>query len=69
MGCHFFLQGNLPNPGIEPVSLVSPALAGGLFTTMPPWEAMSWEVIAVFAILQVRESKGLDSGSDHDNVE
>ena len=25
--------GNLPNPGIEPASLMSPALAGGFFTT------------------------------------
>ena len=25
--------GDLPNPGIEPVSLTSPALAGGVFTT------------------------------------
>ena len=24
--------GNLPNPGMEPASLVSPALAGGFFT-------------------------------------
>ena len=24
---------DLPNPGIEPVSLTSPALAGGFFTT------------------------------------
>ena len=31
MGCHDFLQG-LPNPGIEPASLTSPALAGGFFT-------------------------------------
>lgn len=30
---------------------------------------MSWKVIAIFALLQVRENKGLDSGSDHDNVE
>ena len=28
--------GNLPNPGIEATSLVSPALAGGFFTTAPP---------------------------------
>ena len=28
--------GNLPNPGIEPTSLASPALAGILFTTEPP---------------------------------
>jgi len=27
---------NLPNPVIEPTSLVSPALAGGSFTTEPP---------------------------------
>ena len=28
--------GELPNPGIEPVSFASPALAGGFFTTAPP---------------------------------
>ena len=28
-GCHFLLQGNVPNPGIGPASPVSPALAGG----------------------------------------
>ena len=27
---------DLPNPGIEPVSLAHPALAGGFFTTTPP---------------------------------
>ena len=27
---------DLPDPGIEPVSPVSPALAGGFFTTEPP---------------------------------
>ena len=32
MGCNFLLQGNLPNPGIEPASL---ALAGRFFTTEP----------------------------------
>ena len=31
--------GDLPNPGIEPVSLASPALAGAFFTTSAPWEA------------------------------
>ena len=35
LGCHFLLQGDLPDPGIEPASLASPALAGGLFTTAP----------------------------------
>ena len=27
--------GNLPNPGVEPMSLATPALAGGFFTTAP----------------------------------
>ena len=30
--------GDLPDPGIEPVSLTSPALAGGFFTTSTTWE-------------------------------
>ena len=29
--------GNLPDPGIETMSLCSPALAGGFFTTSPTW--------------------------------
>ena len=33
VGCHFLLQGNLSNPGIEPEF---PALAGGFLTTQPP---------------------------------
>ena len=31
--------GNLPDPGTEPVSLTSPGLAGGFFTTSAAWEA------------------------------
>ena len=31
--------GDLPDPEIEPVSLMSPALAGGFFTTSATWEA------------------------------
>ena len=30
--------GDLPNPGTEPASLVSPALAGGISTTSATWE-------------------------------
>ena len=37
MGCHALLQGNLPNPGIEPRF---PALAGGFFTTSTTQEAL-----------------------------
>ena len=32
--------GNLPNPGVEPTFLASPALAGGFFTTSITWEAL-----------------------------
>ena len=32
-------SGALPDPGIEPTSLKSPALAGGFFTTSATWEA------------------------------
>ena len=45
VGCHFLLQGNLPNPEIEPQS---PALAGGFFTTSPlgrpygTWIVKNW---------------------------
>ena len=37
-GLPFSPPGDLPNPGIEPASLASPALAGGFFTTVPPGE-------------------------------
>ena len=32
--------GDLPIPGIEPSSLMSPALAGGFFTTSTTWETL-----------------------------
>ena len=32
-------SGDLPNPGIKPRSLISPTLAGGLFTTSATWGA------------------------------
>ena len=30
---------HLPNPGIKPATLMSPALAGQFFTTSATWEA------------------------------
>ena len=38
VGCHA-LPRALPNPGIKPASLRSPALVGGFFTTSATWEA------------------------------
>ena len=40
--------GDLPNPGIEPTSLASLALAGGFLTTEPPhsgWEPSNQKLI------------------------
>ena len=32
--------GDLPDPGFEPMSLMSPALVGGIFTRTTTWEAL-----------------------------
>ena len=37
-GLPFPFPGDLPEPGIDLTSLVSPALAGGFFTTSTTWE-------------------------------
>ena len=34
------VPGHHPDPGIEPASFASPALAGGFFTTSATWEAL-----------------------------
>ena len=36
----FPMLGDLPNPGLEPASLVSPALTGRFFTNWTTWEAL-----------------------------
>ena len=41
---------DLPDPGIKPRSLASPALAGGLFTTMPP---NTFSVIPLVTLLSI----------------
>ena len=38
-GLPFPSPGGLPDPGIRPASLTSPALAGKFFTTSTTWEA------------------------------
>ena len=39
-GLPFPSPGDLPDPGIKPMSLTSPMLAGGFFTTSTTWEAL-----------------------------
>ena len=53
MGCRFLLQGDHPDPGIKPVSLVSPALLGGFFTTVPLGKLLSTEETNVRKIILV----------------
>ena len=43
------LPGYPPDPGIKPVSLISLALAGGLFTTEPPGKALFCPYMFIFA--------------------
>ena len=37
-GLPFPTLGDLPNPGIKPASLATPALAGGFFTSCASWK-------------------------------
>ena len=43
--------GDLPNPGMEPMSLMSPVLAGGFFITQATWEALWFTVYQVGQII------------------
>ena len=51
--------GVLPNPGIEPVSLMTPALAGRFFTTSATWEAhfslsvLPIDILQIFILLHI----------------
>ena len=49
-GLPFPSPGDLPNPGIEPTSLTSPAMAGEFFTTYATWEAHPILILAVYKI-------------------
>ena len=40
VGLLFPSPGDAPNPWTEPISTMSPALAGGFFTTEPPWKPL-----------------------------
>ena len=56
-GLPFPAPGNLPDPGVEPMSLASPALAGEFFTTAPPGKpyrallAENWRMVALLGEL------------------
>ena len=46
--------GDLPNPGIEPKSLMSPALAGQFFTTSATGEALYMHISSVQSLSRVQ---------------
>ena len=51
-GLSFPLAGDLPDPGIKPVSSASPALAGGLFISVPPGKPASVKHLSVSKFLR-----------------
>ena len=51
--------GNLPDPGIKPMSLVSPALGGTFFTT-----DATWEVQYDYTELDKRDREGIRVSGD-----
>ena len=42
--------GDLPDPGIEPVSLAPPAVARGFFTTLPPGKSTIPQTPLIFKV-------------------
>ena len=58
--------GDLPHPGIEPMSLKSSAVAGGFFTTSATWEApgTTGEAQVIWQIIEQTGWHELSSGSN-----
>ena len=48
--------GDLPNPGIKPTSLASPALAGRFFSPNATWEALISPLLLVFSSAVLSDS-------------
>jgi len=48
-------SGDLPDPGVKPASLASPALTGKFFTTGPP-KAVETTVIQEFFLSYIRDN-------------
>ena len=54
-------RGDLPNPGMDPESLTSPALMGGFFTTSTTWEDLPKHELCAVANDAVEMSEYTDS--------
>ena len=62
-GLPFSPPGDLPDPGIKPVSLMSPALAGRLFTTSATWEAQQSVLLQYVLLTQINSHVGFPGGA------
>ena len=52
VGSHSLLQGDLPDPGIEPTSPVASVLAGGFFTSEPSGKpSLQLPAISIFLFI------------------
>ena len=60
---HFLLQRDLPDPGIEPLSLASPALAGGFFTTSATWETQDQDGSPYLSKLHLKPYTAIETPS------
>ena len=65
----FPIPGDLPDPGMEPTSLTSPALAGGIFTTSATWWGLVFKYLAPSSYWGAGLCKSLCSGSQGSPVE
>ena len=52
-GLPFPSLGDIPDPGIQPTSLASPALPGRFFTTEPPGKPYHGDVIPQYVIFKI----------------
>ena len=63
-GLPYLPPGDLLDPGIEPTSLMSPALAGRFFTTSATWEALVcmylFKLVCLFSLGKYPEVKSLN---------
>ena len=62
-GLPFPPPGDLPDPEIEPVSLVYPALAGGIFTTRPNREGLTLPYLSILFTIAIFYSRNTLSSS------
>ena len=62
-GWPLLLPGDLPHPGMETMIPMTPALAGGFFTTEPPGKRL--QILAECIILQMRKVRFRELTSGH----